>query len=224
MTISQYLVPTVSAAAAMVPTYYGFAVKSAQQLDKTIPRFVPLEAIKNGLKLAPTAGLIVGTQMIAEKWIGKQLGAENSLLKSLASAAIVGLISAPLLAAFNGQTMGRSISESILALSMREAAAITAKETIFVVSLGASSKVSQIMKRYFGDNMATEYAGAFVSGAIGSIVGHPFDTMLTRWQAGLPCKAIHLMKGATAKALAVGSFSMFYNMGKGFLTSSLVKT
>ena len=63
---SSWIVPPVAAGAAIVPTYYGFAVKTAQQLGQPIPKMGPVEALRGGCRLAPTVSGLVGLQMILQ--------------------------------------------------------------------------------------------------------------------------------------------------------------
>lgn len=223
--ISPYVTPPVAAAAAIVPVFYGFVMKSAQQQGDPIPRMKPMEAIKQGCKAAPTVGVIVGTQMVAQNIIESLLGGTNkekssSFVSMLMSSMIVGAISSPALAVMNGQTMGRSIQASLRALSAKQVVAIVTRETSFLFSLRISTPVSETMKQICGDNPAVDYGATFVSGAIGSVIGHPADTALTLWQKNRKIKsARQLMGGAPVKAIAVGGFAMGYKGIKSILES-----
>jgi len=213
----QYWIPPVAAAAAIVPPFHGFVVKSAQQLGKEVPRFSLIEAVRGGLRASPTIGATVGTQMIAQNALKRRSGGEDNLQKKALTAAAVGFISSVPYAVFNGQTMGRTALEAFRAIKPREIGAITARETSFVGSIDASDNVARVLKRYFGDNKKTEYAGAFVSGVLGSTIGHPFDTAAIRWNNGLPVHLRHCMRGAPVKAIATGTFSTIYKIGKELL-------
>lgn len=115
--LAPYMVPPAAAASAVIPVYYGFEVKSAQQLGLPIPKMSFWEVIKGGFKAAPTIGMIVGTQMVAQNLVEKTLHDKSkpntppSFSMMLASSAIVAGVSAPLLAVFNGQTMARNDQE-----------------------------------------------------------------------------------------------------------------
>ncbi len=230
-----YVIPPVAAATAIVPVFYGFIAKSAQQLGKPAPRMAPIEALKQGVKAAPTVGVIVGTQMVVQTIVENQLFGMNkrkapSFLSMLASSIIVGIISAPALAVFNGQTMGRSIKASLQSLSGKQTMAIVTRETSFLFSLRISAPVSEAMKQSCGDSYVVDYGSTFMTGAIGSLIGHPADTALTLWQKNkrvmwkkhwnqkrkLAC-ALRLLRGVPAKALAVGGFAMGYKWVKGSL-------
>lgn len=227
--ITPYLIPPSAASAAIVPVYYGFIVKSAQQAGNSIPRISLIEALKGGCKAAPTIGIIVGTQMvvqsIAEKTLMKfssnKKDQPSGFIRMFASSMIVGVVSAPALAVFNGQTMGRKVLVSLKDLSAKQAGAIVARETSFLFSLRVSGPVSELMKRKFGDNKMVEYGSTFLSGAIGSLIGHPADTALTRWQKGMETKNFRqAMKGGPIKAVAVGGFSVCYKIMKEILESA----
>jgi hypothetical protein len=224
--VAPYLAPPLAASIAIVPVFYGFIVKSAQQMAQPIPRMTVREALKGGIKAAPTIGIIVGTQMsvqkIAEEVLmkNKQNRDKPNFTSMLVSSALVGVISAPAYAVFNGQTMNRTAMESLRALSARQATAIVSRETSFLFSLRISDPVSEAMKRAIGDNKIVEYSSAFISGAIGSVIGHPADTALTLWQKEMQVESCRqLMRGASAKALAVGGFSVFYKVTKEMIQS-----
>src|ERR1700680_3128509 len=73
-----YIAPPIAASAAVTLVFYGFMAKSAQQLGNPLPRMSIKQALQEGCKAAPTVGIIVGTQMGAQK-ISE--GALKSLLK-----------------------------------------------------------------------------------------------------------------------------------------------
>lgn len=226
--LAPYLAPPLAASGAIIPAYYGFVAKSAQQLGKPIPKMPVLQVVKDSFKAAPTIGIIVGTQMVAQKLVEtgleKALGNKNkkpSFSTMLISSMTVGLASAPALAIFNGQTMGRTIKESLSGLTKKQTAAIVLKETSFLFSVRITGPVSEAMKRVFGESEAVKYGSAFVSGAIGSIIGHPADTALTRWQKGLKIDSFRQsMNGVFTKAIALGIFSTCYEFGKKNLQST----
>ncbi|MFI5334986.1 MAG: hypothetical protein ACHQT8_07515 [Chlamydiales bacterium] len=192
-----YVTPPVAAAGAIVPVFYGFAAKSAQQLGNPMPRMSPFNALKGGLKVAPTIGATVGMQLIFQRVIenalkkGDQTSKESSFATKFFSSTITGAVSVPLLAVFNGQTMGYKPMQSLRALSIKQGCAVLVRETGFLASVGG------------------EYP--FFSGMLGSLVGHPGDTALTRWQKGLKVESFRqAMWGAPARAVAVGGFSVGY--------------
>ena len=225
--MAPYVAPPLAASAAIVPTFYGFAAKSAQQIGKPIPRMSILEALKGGFKAAPTIGIIVGTQMVSqatiEKVFMKYLGSEDkkpSFSFMLISSIVVGGISAPALAVFNGQTLGRTAMQSLKEFPWKQRIAIVSRETSFLFSLRISDPISDAMKRVYGNNKSVEYGSAFISGAMGSIIGHPADTALTRWQNEMKVESFRQsMKGAPMKALAVGGFSVLYKAVQDILKS-----
>ncbi len=225
-TVSPYIVPPIAASAAVIPVFYGFIAKSAQQAGNPIPKMGVVSVFKEGCKAAPTVGAIVGTQMvvqnIVEKALKKRSNEDNpeatNFATMLMSAVFVGAVSAPALAVFNGQTMGKTMKESIRSLSFKQTCAIVTRETSFLFALRVSDPIAKEMKRICGDNQVVEYGSAFTSGAIGSVIGHPADTALTLWQKGMGVKNIsQLMKGAPIKAMTVGGFSVCYKVAKEML-------
>ncbi|MBS3904359.1 MAG: hypothetical protein KGZ39_03430 [Simkania sp.] len=220
--VAPYLIPPAAASAAIVPVFYGFIAKSALQVGAPIPKMPIIEVLKGGFKAAPTIGAIVGTQIAVQKAVEKVLAKGShgdqetaSSARILASSMIVGGASAPALAVFNGQTMGRSIVESLKKLTAKQAGAIVVRETSFLFSLRISDPLGRAMKQVGGDNKAVEYGAAFTSGAIGSVIGHPADTALTLWQRNIQIDSFRsLMRGSPVKAVAVGGFAVCYKFIK----------
>jgi len=203
----------VAAGGAVVPVFYGFMAKSAQQLGNPVPSMPPVEVLKAGVKAAPTIALIVGMQTAAQSGLEKAWlnGQAASPFSMLLSAAAVGAVSAHGLAMFNAQSMGQSPLQAAKDLSFKQGSAIVTRETSFLLALRIAGPVSEAMQRQFGKNKAVDYASAFTTGVIGSVVGHPADAALTLWQKGMPVTSIsQLMRGAPARALAVGGFSVCY--------------
>ena len=188
-----------------------------------------LAALKGGVQTAPLLGAIVGTQMAIQKIIEEHLikKKENhtpSFLSMMASSMLVGFISTPFYAVFNGKTLGKSSLESIKSLTFKATAAIVTRETSFLFSLRISDPVCEMMKKMVGDNKAVEYSSTFVSGAIGSLVGHPADAALTCWQKERKIENLSLLvKGIKTRAVTIACFSVLYKASKDtiqYLTSN----
>lgn len=216
-----YLKPPISTSAATAPFFSGFIAKSAQPL----PKMTCKEIFKEGLKTALTLDPIVDTQMsvhhLAEKAFFRmsERNGQSSFRSMLVSSIVVGAITAPALAIFNGQTMGCSIMESLKTLSPKQAGAIISRETSFLFSLKVSDPLCNIIKRRKA-NTAIEYSSVFMSGAISSLVGHPVDTALTLWQQGKKIENLRqLMQGSPIKAIAVGGLSVGYKLIKDSIES-----
>lgn len=221
-TVAPYVIPPGSAFVAIIPVFPDLIAKSAQQKGQPIPKMTSVEVLKEGLKAAPTVGFIVGGQMNiqneVEERLVKRYGVSN-WATTIASSAIVGACSAPILAVFNGQTMKQTVLESLRKLSLKQAAAITMQETAFVAGLSVGDKVAAVMRMYLGDHTAIDYITAYVTGAAGSLAGHPANTALTRWQSGMRVESHHLMWGAARKARAVGGFAVGYKLCKNIASS-----
>lgn len=144
-----------------------------------------------------------------------QEGEQPTLGSMVRSSALVGGLSAPGLAIFNGLSMGKTAGESLRALSMLQVAAIVKRETAFLLSMRVSDPASEYMKERFGNSPAILYGSAFASGAFGSLISHPADTALTCWQQGVRVTNIsHAMRGGPVKALSVGVFAAIYKFSK----------
>ncbi len=225
-----YVIPPVAASVAIIPCFYGAIVKTAQQAEEPVPRIalrklnakIPhitlRELTKRSFKASPTVGCVIGTQVVVqglvEKVLKKSPSDEDSNLNNfshmLISSVIVGAASIPGIAAYNGQTMGRHVIDSLKMLSRWEAMAILTRQVSLVFSLRITEPLNIHMKELTGDKM-TLYGSATISGMIGSIIGHPADTALTRWQKNLKIKNLRqLMNGAVSRTIAGGAFAACY--------------
>lgn len=216
--IGPYVIPPIAASGAIIPAFKHMIYKSALQKGQPIVPISYMKGISEGCKAAPTVGAIVGSQMIIQNYVEKVIVGDKrkaSLTDTFVSSGIVGIISSPILAIFNGQTMGLTLRESIRKFTLRQGVTIAGQETCFILGICASDRISTIMKSQFGDNKTVDYSGAYISGALGSIAGHPFNTALTRWQSGLTIdNPRQLMWGAARKAHAVGIFAVCYKLAK----------
>lgn len=218
-----YAAPPLSASLAITVTFKDMIAKSALQKGQPVPFMTFLESLRLGAKAAPTVGVIVGSQIALQGFLEKALLRESksaNLTTTLMSSAIVGMASAPILAVFNGQTMGLTLRESLKKFTLKQSLAISFQETSFVAGLSVADKLASSMKQRFGNSKAVDYSAAFVAGAMGSLAGHPANTALTRWQNGMPLTSFQQsMWGAARKARAVGCFSLVYKAGNEFLNS-----
>lgn len=203
-----YVAHPLASGAAIFPLFYGLVLKSAQQLEAKPPLMSVKEALKGGAKVSKTLSLMVGTQMIVQNELDRLT--KGVAYASLWNSMLIGAISAPMLVVFNGYTMNQTAKDSLKGLKLRNVAAIMYLETSFLFSMRLALSTNEAMKSYLGEGNLTSYAGAFISGALGSLVGHPADTALTRWQKELPVPVRVLYYGAPVKAVTLGVFSIFY--------------
>jgi len=221
--LSPLLVPPISAAVAIIPCFGDLIKKSALQKGENLPKIKIVSSLKDGLKAAPTVGMIVGSQMVFQNTLQQKLSRpqdKNNLSTIAFSSCLVGIVSAPILAIFNGQTMGLGLKETLKKLSSKQVMAISIQETAFIGGLSIADKISGIMKTNLNDHMLVDYLGAFLAGACGSLAGHPANTALTRWQSGLRLENVQqAMWGSMRKARAIGSFSVIYKIVKDSLNS-----
>ena len=203
-------------------------IKSTQQQGKSVPRITLLQGVLAGARAAPIIGSIIGAQMITQEFVEKKIftppkeGQKPSLSTMLSSSVIVGALSAPGLAVFNGQSMGKTAMQSLKGLSTLQVAAIISRESLFLLSMRASKPASDYMKKRFGDSSAIVYGSAFASGSFGSIISQPADTLLTCWQNGIKVTNFsQAMRGGPVKAATVGTFAMIYPLVKEKLTAIL---
>ena len=151
-----------------------------------------------------------------ETALAKQLNI-SGLPLTLASSAVVGFISSPILAVFNGTTMGWSVKRTLRKFTPKQGLAIMAQETAFIGGLNAADLLAKRMKPIVGDNKLVDYAAAFSAGLISSLAAHPANTAVTRLQNDLKVHPHQLMWGASRRAPAMGLFSVLYKAGNEFL-------
>lgn len=236
--LAPYVVPPVAASFAIVPAFYDMVAKSAMQKGLPAPSMTcktVLQGVKGGFGAAPTVGAMVGAQMVLQGRVEQALVktfpnffAEDSnkakASLTLASSALVGGLSSPFLAVYNGKTMMPpwSVRESLSKFSLKQAGAITLQETGFVAGLAAADLVSVPMKQMLGDNKAVEYSAAAVAGTLGSLVGHAGNTALTRWQNGMTVDSLRQLSwGSLRKARGNAVFAVVYKLGKEVLNSTV---
>lgn len=202
-----------AAGCAMVPTYYGYAIKTAQQIGKPLPPITFETTLRGGFRTAPNIAFTVATQMtvqdIFQKIFSKKT-ADPSIPVILGSSGISGIVCSPLLAGFNGQTMNKPFFESVKSTTLKQTIAISFREASFIASVKVNEPLQLISKRKWGDQKWLAYATAFVSGSLGSIVSHPADTLLTLLQTEKPIQISHLMKGHWARTLATGFYVIIF--------------
>ncbi len=142
--VAPYVVLPFAASAAIIPVFRDMVAKSAQQAGKLFPYMTFIKGIKEGTKAAPTVGAIVGTQMVIQNIVESALVGDShklSLYSTIISSGIVGTVSAPILAIFNGQTMRRGVWESLCKFSPKQGMAIAVPETAFVIGLSTADQV-----------------------------------------------------------------------------------
>ena len=219
-----YLVPPIAASIAILPAFKDLVAKSAEQKGLVVPHMSFREILVGGLRMAPTTGLIVSSQIFLQSVIEKALIKDKdkaSLPLTIASSAIVGVFSTPILAIFNGQTMGWSFQKSLQRSSPMVLLAIAVQETAFVSSLSATENLIPLVKDKVGNTKVFKYTTAFITGALSSLVSHPANTAVTRWQNDLEVTSLRQsMWGAMRKARAIGVFAVVYKLGKETLYST----
>jgi hypothetical protein len=236
--IVPYLGPPFAASAGIVPAFYDMIAKSEMQIGRPAPRMTfknLLQGVKGGFGAAPTVGIMVGTQMVLQARVEQSLlntfpnlfadgSNEAKAWLTLASSAVVGGLSSPCLAVYNGKTMlpPWSVKKSLSRLSPKQAGAITLQETGFVGGLATADLLSRKMTQLVGDNKAVEYSAAAVAGILGSLFGHAGNTALTRWQNGMRIDNLgQLSWGSLRKARGNAIFAVVYKFVKAGLNSTV---
>lgn len=226
----------VCAGAAIIPNYWAWVHKSAQQMGKVAPQIGIRKALYRGAaEGAPAVTLIVGSQTIAQDVVERGLEhimTPGTTKSQATSSLIVGATTSPLLAAYNGKSAGLGFWESIRRVNAKQVGAISTRETAFLFSLRGYGPIKEVFDRALGESRANGYLAAFTSGGIGSVVAHPADTLLTRWQNNMPivtttsttpivervatCGRM-LMWGWARKSLGTAGFAVTYRIAKEIL-------
>lgn len=221
-----YALPPLSLGLSIIPTFYGYGLKTAQQLGQPFT-MTYLQACKAGMKASPILGGNVGAQLITQNAVEKFFSIEENnptpldYSKMFASSFIVAGASSPFLAIFNGRTLGWTVGESLRRFTIHQAGTIVARETFFLGSLRISEPVSLFVQERFGEHQFIGISASFATGAFGSLLGHPTDTLLTLWQKNIkPRNFSHLMQGSIARTSAGGTLFVLYNYVRQSLTTS----
>ena len=220
--MAPFIVPPLAAAGAIIPTFGDQMAKSAQQLGMKSPKIGVRRALISGVKASPTVGTIVGAQMVIQRGLESQFfkkAETKDLSSALTSSAAVGALSAPILAVYNGRTMGWPTMKALRNFTPRQAVAISIQEGAFVGGLSVADELAERMRPIFGDNKFVDYSAAAIAGVTGSIIGHPANTALTRWQNGLKVNNMsQAMWGVARKARSLAGFGLLYKAGKDLLS------
>jgi len=206
----------ISTALANLPVYYGFMAKSSIQMKEGFPKLHWVQLIKETLRSSPTVGLCVGLQIVSQHLFEKKIFNINperaSFTEKLLSALAVGAMSAPLYAAMNAQTMGKTVRYGLSHFSLKQFGAITTREGAFLMGLEMADPACELLKKRYSKE-TSDFLGSFITGVAGSLVGHPADTLLTLEQKKMRIERFScLYRGATVRAIAVGAFSMSYHV------------
>lgn len=213
--IKETIAPLIAAPIAIMPLFRYLMIKSALQQGLPAPSISLIQGLRVGLKAAPVAGSIVGLQMMAQSLFERKFTTDSSdktLYSMISSSTCVGVTSAPLLAVFNGYTLGLRLKQSLCQLSFKQVGAIALQETAFVTALIASDRFTFEMGEHFT---------SFTVGSLGAVIGHPANTALTCWQNGIPITHLtQLMRGMGVRTLTMGAFSLIYSIIKSLLLDS----
>lgn len=236
--LAPYVVPPAAAAVAIVPTFYDMIAKSALQQGLQPPTFNlknVVQAARKGAASSHTVGFTVGLQVLLQEKVQQTLqyvfpsllakdSTKDQALLTLGSSCLVGALSSPFLAIYNGKTMNPpwTAKESWNRFSLKQAGAISLQETGFVAGLAAADLTSALMKPILGDTKGVDYAASAIAGAVGSLAGHAGNSALTRWQNNLTVDTVRQLSfGALRKARGNAIFAVVYKLGKDILNTTV---
>jgi len=218
-----FIIAPVAASISIVPVFYGYMAKTAKQLGKPCPSVSSPEFRINLVKAIPTFGAVVGVQLAAHTIVQNILfsNKEASLSSLMTSSMIVGAVAAPPLALFNGQSANLNVKKSIQGLSVIKVLTLAARQTSFLMGMTVGDHLSRRVKLAAGDSRVAHLSCVFFSGALGSILGHPADTLVTLWQNGQKVnKFSDVWRGGLYRSMAVGSYAVIYNVLYEYLIST----
>ncbi len=203
--------PVLAATAALAPAVHGLQVRADQQLERSVSRFSFSGSLVGALKGGPLVGVQLMVQNAIETRVRERTQGVSNAVRVAGSSALASVVTSPLLAAFNAVASKQNVWKALRSLSRVQVGCLVLREWCFLGSQAAVNPVSAAMRRNLGDTPAVNHAAAFVSGAVGSLAGHPADTAFTRSQHNLPTlNRRQAMLGAPVKAVAVGLFSVLY--------------
>lgn len=220
--LAPYWSPPLSASIAIVPVFRDMMVKTALQRGEAVPSATMKERVWEGLKATPATARLVGAQMLAKPFVEKHLvgDAAPNFYSDLQCSAVIGFCSSPFVTIFNGRTMKWTARESLRRLTVKQMFAISLQETAFVFGLSAGEKLAMVLKRSFGEYQAIDYTAAVISGAVGSLAGHPANTAVIRWLDGKTLdNPSQLMLGWKQRTRAVALLSVIYKVANDFFNS-----
>lgn len=110
----------------------------------------------------------------------------------------------------NAISLKKSILIALKNLSLRQVGYLTARDTLFLISTRLSEPLGGTIKKRCGDHPAVEHGANFISGFVGAILGHPFDTAFCRSQQKLPTTIKHWTLGLSTRSCTVGFLVVFY--------------
>ena len=202
------------AGVSLTPVFWCFMQKSRFQLG--IPGYVNYyDSFKTGFRAIPNTAATISIQLYIEelsKRFLQKVGVDNTYLTGL-GCFFGGLFSAPMYDVMNRQSMGTSTIQAFKAFCKHplSTAPIVVREFCFLGGIQASNPVANWMQATFGENEYVKNSSCFATCFLASLVGHPFDTILTIMQAKKHWDAKILMKGSGTKAVGVGLFGMIYS-------------
>jgi hypothetical protein len=213
--ISPYIYQPISAALAITPLAKGLIRKSELQISLPKQKLGVYNALITGLKIAPTVGITVGSQMILEDVLKNKYGTqseERNFFSNLKISAIVGFATSPLIAVFNAQSMNLPLKKALKTLSIRQLSLITIQESSFVAGMNSSDFLPKFQTESKVLEKAEKISKLFFSSFVGAFFGHIPNTLLTRSQHGLVTNKISILfKGSFTRSFTIGSFSVLYH-------------
>ena len=209
----------IAAGLAIIPTFYGFQVKTALQRGVSIPKYKPLSALKDGLRASPLIAAMISSQRIGQmaldQAIQKQFGCHENFITAITSSAVIGVACTPAMVIFTGMTQRKSAINSLKDLSLKQFGASAAIEVGFLAGMGATGPMIKLFQQKFGNAKSVEYGGAFSSGFIGAMAGHAGDSAMTMWQNTIKIENLkQLGRGAITRSISVGSLNCIYRFVK----------
>lgn len=208
--------PPIAAGGAVAVIMRDMMKKGHVQIYGTTPSVSLFAGILQGVKAAPVVGATVAFQMMLQGRVQRVFTDETEdvpLLPLVASSTVVGIISSPLLLAFNAQTTGKGALQGLKECTPKKGGMISIQEGTFVVGLAGAKPLGRVMRAHIWDHPGMDTVASFMASAGGSILGHPANTAVTLWQEGMQVSTIRgLYRGVFYKARGTGFFGVFYKV------------
>ncbi len=196
------------------PITYAFIAKGERQRSQPLPSFNLAAVAKIGAASSPSTGAAVAIQVNAQDWLLRKMqgeaeaGKPPSFQASFISSLGAGAISAVPYILMNGTTNGQSIPYIIRNMTAYQVAAVSGRETGFVLALTCSDEASKQANELLGQHPLVGWVTRFATGYLGSVAGHPLDTWLTLMQKNIKVTGVRqLYQGANIRGIGVGLIS-----------------
>lgn len=203
------------ASVALVPNFWFLMEKTRLQTKAHTAKTSFPFSISTGIRAIPNTCGVISTQFFCQS-MGEAFfaGVLPASYLPIAGCLAGALASAPLYDIMNRQTMGENFFPALKGFikSPITTVPIVLRELAFLGSLRISQPLSQEIQTRLGESPMISNSSYFITGFAGSLLGHPFDSLLTQSQTNQAISRAlgNLMRGGVTKAVGIGFFNVLY--------------